>query len=84
MLTMHGAIYLTLKTNDAVEERARRAAKIAALATIVLFAAAGAWIAWGIDGYVIKSAIDPNGPSQPADQDRASAIRTMDGQLSRA
>jgi len=65
MLTMHGAIYLTLKTDDAVEERARRAAKIAALATIVLFAAAGAWIAWGIDGYVIKSAIDPNGPSNP-------------------
>jgi cytochrome d ubiquinol oxidase subunit II len=35
------------------------------LATIVLFAAAGAWVAWGIDGYLISSAVDPNGPSNP-------------------
>jgi cytochrome d ubiquinol oxidase subunit II len=65
MLIMHGAIYLTMKTDGRVEERARCAAQIAALATIVLFLAAGAWIAWGIDGYVIKSAIDHNGPSNP-------------------
>jgi cytochrome bd ubiquinol oxidase subunit II len=65
MLTCHGAIYLTLKTDGLVRERARRAAQIAALATIVLFAAAGAWVAWGIDGYVINSAIDANGPSNP-------------------
>ena len=65
MLAMHGAIYLTLKTDGRVEERARRAAQIAALATIVLFVAAGVWVAWAVDGYVIKSAIDPNGPSNP-------------------
>jgi cytochrome d ubiquinol oxidase subunit II len=65
MLICHGAIYLTLKTDGLVRERARRAAPIAALATIVLFAVAGAWVAWGIDGYVINSAVDANGPSNP-------------------
>jgi cytochrome bd ubiquinol oxidase subunit II len=65
MLICHGAIYLTLKTDGLVRERARRAAPIAALATIVLFAVAGAWVAWGIDGYVINSAVDANGASNP-------------------
>src|SRR5258708_14282143 len=38
MLATHGAIYLTLKTEGAVRERARLVARIGALATIVLFA----------------------------------------------
>jgi cytochrome d ubiquinol oxidase subunit II len=65
MLVAHGAIYLTLKTEGAVHERARRAAQIAAPVTIVLFALAGLWVAWGIDGYLINSAIDANAASNP-------------------
>ena len=65
MLAGHGAIYLTLKTDSAVQARARGAALILALATIVLFALAGLWVAWGIDGYVITSPIVADGPSNP-------------------
>jgi cytochrome d ubiquinol oxidase subunit II len=65
MLATHGAIYLTLKTDAAVQTRACVAAKIGALATIVLFAAAGLWVWLGIDGYVITSAAATDGPSNP-------------------
>jgi cytochrome bd ubiquinol oxidase subunit II len=65
MLAGHGAIYLTLKTDGAVRARAHGAALILALATIVLFAVAGLWVAWGIDGYVITSPIAADGPSNP-------------------
>jgi cytochrome bd ubiquinol oxidase subunit II len=65
MLVMHGASYLATKTSGPVNERARTYGAIAALVTIVLFAGGGAYIALGIDGYVITSVIDPNGPSNP-------------------
>jgi cytochrome bd ubiquinol oxidase subunit II len=65
MLAGHGAIYLTLKTDGAVQARARRAALVLLLATVVLFALAGLWVAWGIDGYRITSAITADGPSNP-------------------
>jgi cytochrome d ubiquinol oxidase subunit II len=65
MLAGHGAIYLSLKTEGAVQARARRAAQVLLLATIVLFAVAGLWVAWGIDGYLITSRITADGPSNP-------------------
>src|SRR5581483_8900841 len=40
-----------LKTGDAVQGRARDFAKVDALATILMFAAAGLWVWLGIDGY---------------------------------
>lgn len=65
MLIAHGATYLMLKTDGPVGERARRASQLAAVAGIVLFAVAGVWVAWGIDGYSINGAIDSNGASNP-------------------
>ena len=53
MLTMHGGIYLQLRTEGAVQARAMRAARVAGIVLIVLFAAAGYWIATGIDGFRI-------------------------------
>jgi cytochrome bd ubiquinol oxidase subunit II len=65
MLAGHGAIYLTLKTEGTVQARAHHAAPVLLLATIGLFALAGLWVAWGIDGYLITSPIIPDGPSNP-------------------
>lgn len=65
MLAMHGGVFLALKADGAVADRAARAATVAALALVFLFTLAGLWIAWGIDGYVIASAINPAGPSNP-------------------
>jgi cytochrome d ubiquinol oxidase subunit II len=65
MLATHGAIYLTLKTDDIVQRRARDVAKVGTLITIALFAAAGLWVWLGIDGYAITSAVAVDGPSNP-------------------
>jgi cytochrome d ubiquinol oxidase subunit II len=65
MLTTHGAVYLTAKTDGIVRERARAYVKIGALATVVLFALAGIWVAFGLDGYAITGTIAGGGPSNP-------------------
>jgi len=65
MLATHGAIYLTLKTDGAVQTRARFFAMTGALVTITLFALAGLWVWLGIDGYAITSGVVADGPSNP-------------------
>lgn len=65
MLTTHGAVYLSIKTDSKVKDRAHAAAIIGAVATIILFAIAGFWVWKGIDGYAITSAIVTDGPSNP-------------------
>ena len=53
MLTMHGGLYLQLRTEGAVQARAIRAARLAAIIFMAAFAAAGYWIATGMDGFQI-------------------------------
>jgi cytochrome d ubiquinol oxidase subunit II len=65
MLVMHGASWLQLKAQGVVAERARRYGSVAAAITIVLYAAAGIWLWMAVRGYVVTSAIDPVGPSNP-------------------
>lgn len=65
MLATHGGVYLTLKTEGAVQERARTVVRYGALATVVLFLLAGVWVAFGIPGYVITSPVVTDGPSNP-------------------
>ena len=65
MLTMHGSTFLAAKADDPVGERAASIGRIAAAATIVLFALGGLWLALGVDGYAITSTLAPDGPSNP-------------------
>ncbi len=65
MLTMHGAAWLALKTDGVVRARSVSYGRLAALATIALFALGGVGIWLFVDGYVITSAIDKAGPSNP-------------------
>ncbi len=55
MLTMHGAIWLQLRTAEPIAGRAKDVAKPIGLATIVGFAVAGVWMSLGIDGYRVVS-----------------------------
>ena len=55
MLAMHGASFLVLRTEGALQERARRAGRIAALIFIVAFAAGGVFIATSIEGFRITA-----------------------------
>ncbi|PIE38973.1 MAG: cytochrome d ubiquinol oxidase subunit II [Gammaproteobacteria bacterium] len=75
MLMMHGATWLQMKTDDVLRERAEVVAQRFALATLVLFVLAGVWVAFGIDGYVITSAIDGNAASMPLNK----TVETVSG-----
>ncbi|MEP6678214.1 MAG: cytochrome d ubiquinol oxidase subunit II [Betaproteobacteria bacterium] len=61
MLVMHGACYLRMRVDGELQRRAARAARIAGIVVVVAFAAAGAWIATGIDGFRVLSIPDVNG-----------------------
>lgn len=65
MLVMHGATWLQVKTEGLVAERARAYGSVAAIATVVLYAAAGVALWAMVDGYRITSAISVAGPSNP-------------------
>jgi cytochrome d ubiquinol oxidase subunit II len=65
MLIMHGGIYLAIKTEGAIQTRASRYSRIAALFYILLFALGGFAIAYYIKGYSIISTVAHNEPSNP-------------------
>ena len=55
MLAMHGALWLQLRAEDMIAQRARVAVQWAAVILIVTFALAGVWVSSGIHGYKILS-----------------------------
>jgi len=65
MLVSHGAAILVLKTDGPVAERSARYGSIAAIISFVLFALAGAWVAFGLPGYAITSQVVSDGASNP-------------------
>ena len=65
MVTLHGAVYLSHRTEGDVQRRAKAWVTVLGIVVVVLFSLAGVWIAYGIEGYRIISAIDPNGASNP-------------------
>ena len=65
MLTMHGGIFLQLRTEGAVQARSMRAARIAGIVFLALFAAGGYWIATGIEGYRIVAMPSPDASFAP-------------------
>lgn len=65
MLAMHGAVFLTIKTDGIIQERASRYARISAVITIILFAFAGFLIATHVVGFTLANAIPSDGPSNP-------------------
>ncbi len=68
MLVMHGACYLRLRLGDDLPLPRHPRGAAGATAPIVLFALAGVWVAYGIDGFRLTSAVDGN-----AEQARARA-----------
>jgi cytochrome d ubiquinol oxidase subunit II len=64
MLCTHGAIFLQLKTDGVVAERARLTARRLGIALLVAFALGGLWIA-RIDGHVVTAVPDTGGVVVP-------------------
>ena len=65
MLLNHGATWLQLKTTGTLLERAKVVSMILSVITIILFMLAGIWVAFGIDGFIVKSVIDTAATSNP-------------------
>jgi len=65
MLIMHGATYAALKVGEPMSQRAARVGQVAAWAYVVLFIAAGTWLAFGVTGERVVAGIHPAGPSNP-------------------
>ncbi|WP_354623954.1 cytochrome d ubiquinol oxidase subunit II [Psychromonas sp. MME2] len=65
LFVMQGAAWLQMKTEDELHARARRVIFVVAPLAVLLFAIAGVWLYYGIDGYVITAIGDLNGPSNP-------------------
>lgn len=65
MIVFHGANYLVLRTEGALQARAQKAAVIAGLLSAALFVLGGIWTYLGIDGYVATAGLDPAGPANP-------------------
>ncbi|WP_434288318.1 cytochrome d ubiquinol oxidase subunit II [Celeribacter sp. SCSIO 80788] len=65
MLLMHGAAWLGLKTEGAVQQRAQKIGTVAGIVAAVAYALAGVWLAFGIKGYHIVGEVVKDGPSNP-------------------
>jgi cytochrome bd ubiquinol oxidase subunit II len=65
LLLLHGAVYAALKADTSIGVRAERVAKGLALVFVVLYLAAGAWLAFGLPGFAITSAHVLNAASDP-------------------
>jgi len=65
MLMMHGAIYLQVRTEGIIQQRAGKAALGAGIVCAIAFALAGVWVAVGIEGYRILSMPDANSVFSP-------------------
>lgn len=58
MIVTQGAAVIASRTTGPLAERARTYGTLAAVATTALFALGGVWVALGVDGYTITSAVD--------------------------
>ncbi|WGT48787.1 cytochrome d ubiquinol oxidase subunit II [Thioclava nitratireducens] len=65
MLMMHGAAWLSVKTEGAVKVRATEIGSVAGMVAFVAYIVAGIWLAFGIKGYHVTSVVPANGPSNP-------------------
>lgn len=63
MTLAHGGLYLSIRTEGAMQARAKKAVSVFAVIAIVLFAAGGLLVLH-LNGYAATN-LDPNGPSDP-------------------
>ncbi|MCX7099445.1 MAG: cytochrome d ubiquinol oxidase subunit II [Methylococcales bacterium] len=61
LLALHGAVFLHWRTEGVIAKRARVVIIWASVIFSLSFIAAGIWLAYGLDGYQVSSAIDTKG-----------------------
>jgi cytochrome bd ubiquinol oxidase subunit II len=65
MLVMHGAVYLQMRTEGVIVQRAGGAARIFGIVFIAAFVLAGIWQAYGIEGFRLVTGPDPGTSFSP-------------------
>jgi len=65
MLLLHASVWLQLKTDGIIRERATNVSVILGFLTPALFILAGLWVAFGLDGYIITSSVNTLADSNP-------------------
>ena len=65
MLTMHGGLYLAIKTENPIRERSLFWSRLSAVLLIVFFAGGGVWVAYSLMGFQVVGVVDPAGYSNP-------------------
>ncbi|MBN3216187.1 cytochrome d ubiquinol oxidase subunit II [Pectobacterium polaris] len=69
MIVAHGAIYLQMRTTEALQRRAQKTVLIASTLMSITFLLAGLWVLFAIDGYLITSTLDKAAPSNPLNKE---------------
>ncbi len=64
LVIMQGGVWLQLKTEGVIRQRALSATRYSALLIVICFLLAGYWLWAGVDGFVLLTQ-DANGPSNP-------------------
>ncbi len=64
LVIMQGGVWLQLKTEGVIRQRALSATRHSALLIVICFLLAGYWLWAGVDGFVLLTQ-DANGPSNP-------------------
>jgi cytochrome d ubiquinol oxidase subunit II len=83
MLTMHGAVFMQMRTEGRLYDRARRAVLRFGLLFVVVFFVAGVWQFAAIDGYRIVSMPDPGSVLTPLDKNVVVAAGAWQDNFSR-
>lgn len=75
MIIFHGAIYLALRSEKMIKQRAKKASTIALIVLLITFTLAGIWIKSGINGYsMVAGSYLPNASPDPLNKQVTVAV----------
>ena len=75
MIIFHGAIYLALRSEKMIKQRAKKASTLALIVLLITFTLAGIWIKMGINGYsMVAGSYLPNASPDPLNKQVTVAV----------
>ncbi len=83
MLVMHGGLFLAIKTEAPVRDRAIFYARFAAMLVVVLFAIGGYWVMNYLSAYIVVGDINPYADSNPLHKQVAPQVGAWIGNYAR-
>ncbi len=69
MILTHSCVYTAIKTEGGLQERALKVFNVTVITTVVLYIIGAIFVKFFVEGYVITSAVDASGPSNPLNKE---------------